>query len=113
MECLDERATTPKPHRYRGSRSSSRGHKSYSKCQIESPSASTSGLAWWEMIPVPPALVLWPQCMIVTFGSVYAFAKTVLGYIRCRSQPRDSRRGHYVVVALVRVGQEEKESGTC
>src|SRR6266852_863682 len=116
IECLDERAATPKPHRYRGS-GSSRGQKSNGRCQIESSSASTSGLAWWELIPIPPALVLWPQCTIVMFWSVYAFAKTVLGYIRCRPQRRNSGRSHYALVVLgVRVGHlvfEEKESGTC
>lgn len=76
MECLDERATTPKSHRNWGS--GSRGHKSNDSCQIES--------SWWEMIPTPPALLLWSLCMIVMFG----LAKTVLGYIQCRSQPQDS-----------------------
>jgi hypothetical protein len=137
MECLNERAATPKSHRYSGS---SRGHKSYDRCQIESSSAGTSGLSWWEMIPNPPGLLLWPQCMIVMFGSVYTLAKTVLGCIQqCRSQPRDSTdlacetvpsvrhgRGHYVVSGAVGHGGDletcavtlslvfkGKESGTC
>lgn len=88
MECLDKRAATPKSHRYSGS--GSRGHKSHDRCQIESSSASTSDLAWWEIIPSPPALLLWSQSMIVAIGSMYAFAKAMLGCILCRSQPRDS-----------------------
>ncbi|KAF8492218.1 hypothetical protein F5888DRAFT_1732188 [Russula emetica] len=88
IECLNDRAATPKSHRYSGS--GSRGHKSYDRCQSESSSAVTSSLAWWEMTPAPPALLLWAQSMIVMIGSVYAIAKTVLGCKRCCSQPRDS-----------------------
>ena len=108
MECLNERAVMPRSHRYSGS--SSRGHKSYDRCQIESSSANTSGLAWWEMIPVPPALVLWPQCTIVTIWSVYALAKRVLGFIKRRSQPRDSTDLETRAVLILVL--EEKESGT-
>ena len=122
MECLYEIAATPK------SRSGSRGHQSYDRCQVERSSAGTSGLAWWEMITIPPALLLW----LVLFCSVYTFAKTVLGYILCRSQPRDSPdpaceavHGRYVVFGMVVRGEDlpmgvtlslvskEKESGTC
>jgi hypothetical protein len=88
MECLDEKAAMPKSHRRSGS--GSRGHKSYNRCQFESSSADTSGLAWLEKIPIPPALLLWPQSMIVMLGSVYTLVKTVLGCIQRRSQPRDS-----------------------
>ena len=76
MECLDERATTPKSHRNWGS--GSRGHKSHDRCQIES--------SWWEMIPTPPALLMWSMCMILMSG----LAKMVLGCIRCRLRPHDS-----------------------
>jgi len=122
MECLYEKAATPK------SRSGGRGHKSYDRCQVERSSAGTSGLAWWEMIIILPALLLW----LVLFCSVYTFAKTVLGYILCRSQPRDSTdpareavHGRYVVFGIVVRGKDlpmgvtlslvskEKESGTC
>jgi hypothetical protein len=83
IECLDEREATPKPHRYSGS--DSRGHKSYDGCQIE---GGTSGLAWWGMIPMPPALLLWSQSMIVTFALAIAIVRMVRGYIQC-PQPRD------------------------
>jgi hypothetical protein len=77
IECLDERDATPKPYRYLGSGS---------RCQIESSSACASGLVWWEMIPMPPALLLWLQSVIVMFASVYAFATAVLAtYSAARS----------------------------
>ena len=97
MECLYERAVTPK------------SHESHDGCQIESSSTSTWDPLWWEMIPVPPALLLWPQCITVTIWSVYAFAKRVLGYIKCRSQPRDSTDLETRPVFIVIKG---KESGT-
>jgi hypothetical protein len=110
MECLDETAATPKSHRRSGS--GSRGHKSYDRCQIESSSAGTSGLALLEMIPIPPALLLWPQCMIVTFGSLYAFVKAMLGCIQRRSRPHNSTDLETRAVTLS-LESEEKESGTC
>jgi hypothetical protein len=109
MGCLDERAVTPRSHRYSGS--GSRGHKSNDRCQIDSSSASTSGLAWWEMIPIPPALLLWPQCTIVTIWSVYALAEMVLGFIKRCLRPRDSTDLETRAVLIILVF-EKKESGT-
>jgi hypothetical protein len=63
------------------------------------------------MIPIPPALLLWAESMIITFGSVYYALATVAGMVPscvwpC-SQPHDavdrprevsrSRRRHHVV----------------
>ena len=80
VECLDERAleTVPK----------SRGGGS--RCQIASSSAGTSGLAWWEMVPIPPALLLWIGGTFGSIMSIYFFGKMMLRCIRCRSRPRDS-----------------------
>ncbi len=88
IDCPDGKAATPKSHRRR---------RSDDRCQYGSSSAGTSGPAWWEMIPIPPALLLWSQSMMIMFGSVYYALATVARMVprlpSCvwsRSQPCDS-----------------------
>ncbi len=90
--CRDERAATRKSEHDKGD-----GDKPYDRCQFGSSSAGTSGLA--DMIPTPPALLLWLLCMIVTSWSVYnTVVKPVLGCIWPRSQ------GAWVTVKIWREG---------